>query len=215
MDGQRKAGNELLAISHNANLERRRYMYPIDVDSFGRPIDAAWAASRDRNEHLVELKQIKGQSETHPLLLTMSSQTTVLSYLPGNPDGRFDHIVGSYARQALKDGIAMQDTKGYNPYKFSVWLAAPTRTTPRAVPPGELFGGHASLDGRSKPHVGLPVRRSGRATGESCGSYRRLGRREHPRLYLRRNAAQKRRSRQWSAHQSTLLRLGLATWATS
>ena len=43
-------------------------MYPIDVDSFGRPIDAAWAASRDRNERLIEIKQIKGQSETHPLL---------------------------------------------------------------------------------------------------------------------------------------------------
>ena len=41
MDGQRKAGNELLAISHNANLSDGR-MYPTDVDSFkGRPIDAA------------------------------------------------------------------------------------------------------------------------------------------------------------------------------
>src|SRR5215467_1102277 len=46
MDSQRKAGNELLAISHNANLSDGR-MYPTDVDSFGRPIDAAWAASRD------------------------------------------------------------------------------------------------------------------------------------------------------------------------
>ena len=43
-------------------------MFPIDVDNFGRPIDAAWAASRDRNERLTEIKQIKGQSETHPLL---------------------------------------------------------------------------------------------------------------------------------------------------
>jgi Protein of unknown function (DUF3604) len=50
MDTQRKAGNELLAISHNANLSDG-HMYPTDVDSFGRPIDAAWAASRDRNEH--------------------------------------------------------------------------------------------------------------------------------------------------------------------
>ena len=40
MDGQRKAGNELLAISHNANLSDGR-MYPTEVDSKGRPIDAA------------------------------------------------------------------------------------------------------------------------------------------------------------------------------
>jgi len=67
MDAERKKGNELLCISHNANLSDGR-MFPIDVDSFGRPIDAAWAASRDRNERLTEIKQIKGQSETHPLL---------------------------------------------------------------------------------------------------------------------------------------------------
>lgn len=40
-DTQRKAGNDILAISHNANLSDG-WMYPIDVDSFGRPIDAAW-----------------------------------------------------------------------------------------------------------------------------------------------------------------------------
>lgn len=67
MDGQRKAGNELLAISHNANLSDG-HMFPTDVDEKGRPIDAAWAASRDRNERLTEIKQIKGASETHPTL---------------------------------------------------------------------------------------------------------------------------------------------------
>ena len=67
MDGQRKAGNELLAISHNANLSDGR-MFPTEVDSKGRPIDAAYAASRVRNEPLIEIKQLKGTSETHPLL---------------------------------------------------------------------------------------------------------------------------------------------------
>ena len=45
MDGQRKAGNELLAISHNANLSDGR-MYPDRRRQKGRPIDAAWAESR-------------------------------------------------------------------------------------------------------------------------------------------------------------------------
>ena len=68
MDAQRKAGNDLLAISHNANVSDG-WMFPVDVDNTtGRPIDAAWAASRDRNERLIEIKQGKGQSETHPLL---------------------------------------------------------------------------------------------------------------------------------------------------
>ena len=59
MDTQRKAGNELLAISHNANLSDGR-MYPTDVDIKGRPVDAAWAESRVRNEKLIEIKQLKG-----------------------------------------------------------------------------------------------------------------------------------------------------------
>jgi hypothetical protein len=104
MDAQRKAGNELLAISHNANLSDG-WMYPIDVDSLGRPIDAAWAASRDRNERLIEMKQIKGQSETHPLLSPNDefANYEITSFLIGLPtdSGQVPAIVGSYARQAL------------------------------------------------------------------------------------------------------------------
>jgi hypothetical protein len=148
MDAQRKAGNELLAISHNANLSDG-HMYPIDVDSYGRPIDAAWAESRDRNERLIEVKQIKGQSETHPVLSPTDefANYEVLSYLLGNPDGRFDHIVGSYARQALKDGIAMQDVKGFNPYKFGMIGASDSHNTGVPYRQDNFFGGHAHLDG--------------------------------------------------------------------
>ncbi len=65
MDEQRAAGNELLAISHNANLSDG-FMFPTEVDHTGRPIDQAWAEARMRNEPLTEMKQVKGQSETTP-----------------------------------------------------------------------------------------------------------------------------------------------------
>ena len=149
MDTQRKAGNELLAISHNANLSDG-WMYPVDVDSFGRPIDAAWASSRDRNERLVEIKQIKGQSETHPLLSPNDEYSSyeIFSALLGlPPDGRVDHIHGSFARQALKDGIMMQDTRGYNPYKFGMAGGSDSHNTGSPYRQDNFFGGHGPVDG--------------------------------------------------------------------
>lgn len=150
MDTQRKAGNELLAISHNANLSDG-WMYPIDVDSFGRPIDASWAASRDRNERLVEIKQIKGQSETHPLLSPNDefANYEVLEALLGLPleSGRVDQIVGSYSRQAYKDGITMQDVRGYNPYKFGMAGGSDSHDTGSPYRQNNYYGGHATIDG--------------------------------------------------------------------
>jgi hypothetical protein len=150
MDAQRKAGNELLAISHNANLSDG-WMYPVDVDSYGRPIDAAWAESRDRNERLVEIKQIKGQSETHPLLsptdeFASYELTSGLLGLPADV-GRIDRIQGSYGRQALKDGITMQDVRGYNPYKFGMAGGSDSHNTGSPYRHENFFGGHAQIDG--------------------------------------------------------------------
>jgi hypothetical protein len=150
MDTQRKAGNELLAISHNANVSDG-WMYPTDLDSYGRPIDAAWAASRDRNERLVEIKQIKGQSETHPLLSPNDefANYEIFSGLLGLPVGvgRVDHIQGSYARQALKDGITMQDVRGYNPYKLGMAGGSDSHNTGSPYRQDNFFGGHADADG--------------------------------------------------------------------
>ena len=48
MDSQRKAGNEVLHISHNANLSNGQ-MFPLEVDSMASPSAAAWAADRLNN----------------------------------------------------------------------------------------------------------------------------------------------------------------------
>jgi hypothetical protein len=148
MDGQRKSGNELLAISHNANLSDGR-MYPTDVDLKGRPIDAAYADSRVRNERLIEIHQLKGTSETHPLLSPNDefANFEIMSVLLGAPQGRIPHIVGSYTRQALKDGLTMQDTQGFNPYKLGFGAASDSHNTAVPYRQGNFFGGHTLFDG--------------------------------------------------------------------
>ena len=209
MDGQRKAGNELLAISHNANLSDGR-MFPTDVDTKGRPIDAAYAASRVRNEPLIEIKQLKGTSETHPILSPNDEYASfeIMSVLLGNPPGRVPHLVGSYARQALKDGVALADTKGFNPYKFGFGAASDSHNTAVPYRQDNFFGGHSFTDGTSRgPHG----RQSGRRVlRRAHGRHRRpdgsLGRGEHARGDLRGHETQGNLRGVRTAHQGAPVR---------
>ena len=150
MDGQRKAGNELLAISHNANLSDG-IMFPLDVDNKGRPIDAAWAQSRMNNEPLAEIHQLKGQSETHPLLSPTDEFAgfEVLDYLLGGVE-RAPKLHGSYIREAYENGLAMQDTRGYNPYKFGLVGASDSHNTAAPYSQSNFFGGHGLTDATAK-----------------------------------------------------------------
>ena len=153
MDGQRKAGNEVLAISHNANLSDG-VMFPLEVDSKGRPIDAAWAQSRINNEPLSEIQQLKGASETHPALSPNDefARHEILEYLLGEVD-RAPRLHGSYIREAYENGLAMQDTRGYNPYKFGLVGASDTHGTAAAYAQSNYFGGHGLLDGTPQARI--------------------------------------------------------------
>jgi hypothetical protein len=165
MDGQRAAGNELLAVSHNANLSDG-LMYPTEVDFKGRPIDKAWADARMRNEALIEMKQVKGQSETTPLLSPNDefANFEVLNYLLGDPKDRAPHVSGSYAREALENGLAMEASRGYNPYKFGFVGGSDSHNTGVPYRQPNFFGAHGLNDGglkeRMSGHIfaGLDVR---------------------------------------------------------
>ena len=102
-----------------------------------------------RNEPLIEIKQVKGASETHPVLSPNDefANFEIFSYLLGDPTGRIPHIIGSYARQALKDGLALQDTKGFNPYKFGFGAASDSHNTGAPYRQDNFYGAHGALDG--------------------------------------------------------------------
>jgi hypothetical protein len=146
LEEQRKAGNEALAISHNANLSNG-IMFPIEVDSKGNPIDAAWARQRMENEPLTEIKQVKGASETHPVLSPNDefANFEIMNYLIGI-DNSFSRINGSYIREAYQRGLAMQNTRGYNPYKMGVVGAGDSHNTATAYAQDNFFGDHGLID---------------------------------------------------------------------
>lgn len=146
MDGQRKAGNEVLAISHNANLSNG-IMFPVDVDSKGRPIDAAWAQQRMTDEPLTEIRQVKGTSETHPDLSPNDefANYEIMNYLIGL-DNSSSKLHGSYVREAYQNGLALQASRGYNPYKFGVVGGGDSHNTVTAYTQSNFFGAHGLVD---------------------------------------------------------------------
>ena len=91
--------------------------------------------------------QLKGTSETHPSLSPNDEFAgfEMLSYLMGGAIAP-PRLHGSYIREAYQNGLAMQDARGYNPYKFGVVGASDTHDTAAAYTQSNYFGGHGLLD---------------------------------------------------------------------
>jgi hypothetical protein len=126
MDTLREAGVESMAIPHNSNGSNG-HMFKL-VDWAGDPIDDDYAVQRIRNEPLVEITQIKGTSETHPALSTTDEwadfelmEFRVATTLPSQPEG-------SYVRDALRRGLALEAQGVTNPYTFGVIGSSDTHT---------------------------------------------------------------------------------------
>ena len=62
-----------------------------------------------------------------------------MSILLGNPPGRIPHIVGSYARQALKDGLALRGQQGLQPVQVRLRRRVGLAQHRRPLPPGQLL----------------------------------------------------------------------------
>jgi len=153
MDGQRAQGNELLAISHNANLSNGQ-MFPVSTDSKGNPLTPAWAQQRNLNEPLTEMKQIKGTSETTPELSPNDefADYELMSFLLGH-DNSTSNPHGSYVREAYENGLLLQASQGYNPYKFGIVAASDSHDTTVSYTNKGFDGGHGIYDDTPKARL--------------------------------------------------------------
>ncbi len=118
MDARRSEGMDAVAIPHNPNGSDG-WMFQT-TNFAGDPMDAAYAEIRMRNEPIVENTQVKGTSDTHPLLSPNDEWADfeimpirVASDLPSRPNG-------SYVREAWLNGLLMETEQGFNPYRFGV-----------------------------------------------------------------------------------------------
>ncbi len=155
MDGLRSQGIEALAIPHNANGSNGQ-MFKM-VDWAGDPLDDEYAAQRIRNEPLVELTQVKGTSETHPLLSDTDEWADfeimpfrVATQLPSEPSG-------SYAREALLNGLKLQDGGIINAYQFGFVGASDTHTGAAYVEEDNYFSKVGLLDADGSRRGSVPI----------------------------------------------------------
>jgi hypothetical protein len=142
----REAGTDFLAIPHNSNISGG-LMFPL-VDSDGRGVNPDYAKLRMRWEPVVEMTQIKGDSETHPRLSPNDEFADYETYehliaaegveIPSMFSDGFlgtlsdeDRALlesqetaiverGDYARTALLRGLVLENRMGANPYKFGM-----------------------------------------------------------------------------------------------
>ena len=124
MDNYEKStGGHVLALAHNGNLSNGT-MFPYEINpATGKPLTGNYAKNRIRWEPLYEITQIKGDGETHPLL-SPNDEFADYGTWDRNNLGPYpktkDMIPGEYAREALKQGLRLEDKLGTNPYKFGI-----------------------------------------------------------------------------------------------
>lgn len=141
MEAQRGAGATLLAIPHNANMSKGR-MYP-ETDSFGNPIDRAYAETRRRNEPVNEVIQNKGQSMTHSVLNALDEYADFESFnftVGSAADEDTEVPPGSYAQPALQNGLALEESLGVNPFKFGFIGSSDSHNSNSALEEAEFSG---------------------------------------------------------------------------
>jgi hypothetical protein len=116
-DAARARGIESMLIPHNSNLSDGRH-FALN-DSYGKPIDRAFAETKARNERIVEVTQIKGTSETHPEL-SPEDEFAGFEILDHWAGGKRGQIHGSYVREGYARGMEIAARVGANPYRYGL-----------------------------------------------------------------------------------------------
>jgi hypothetical protein len=117
-----ETGADFVSIPHNSNLSKG-YMFAkrqLNGDAF----DSAYATKRAKWEPLVEVTQIKGDSETHPDLAPTDEFADFERfnfYLQAVPQAQgYKAQQGDTIRSALKAGLELEQELGVNPFKFGM-----------------------------------------------------------------------------------------------
>ena len=155
MDDLRSKGVESLAIPHNSNGSNGQ-MFKL-VDWAGDPLDDDYAEQRIRNEPIVEITQIKGTSETHPILSSRDEFASfeIMPYRVAT--NALSQVKGSYVREALLNGLALEQQGMTNPYQFGFIGSSDTHTGASQNVESNFVSKLGLLSGTAEQRGSVPV----------------------------------------------------------
>ena len=148
-DYEARTNGAAMAFSHNGNLSNG-IMFPVDAQYTGRKLDKNYVEQRAKWERMYEITQIKGDGEAHPFLSPDDEFADYGTWDVGNLDlsqaKTKDMLQYEYAREALKNGLAIEKKLGTNPYKFGVGGATDSHTSLPTAEEDNFFGKHTGYE---------------------------------------------------------------------
>ncbi len=151
-----KSGGQALAIPHNGNLSNGLMF--AEKTFTGKKLSRAYAETRMRWEPIIEVTQIKGDGEAHPLLSSEDEfadyENWDVSNLAGTAPKKDWMLKHEYARSALKLGLELGRKLGANPYKFGLSGATDTHTALATTREENFFGKYQSTEPSPDRHNG-------------------------------------------------------------
>ncbi len=143
MNEQRAQGTQVIAIPHNSNGSNGQMFDTVMTD--GSPITQDYARNRILNEPIAEISQVKGTSETHPLLSPNDEWAghELYDILIGMPV-KAQIKPGSFVRQSLGQGLKFDAELGANPYKFGFIGSTDAHVSASSLSEEDFFGKFSS-----------------------------------------------------------------------
>lgn len=146
MREQEIEGRHLLAIPHNSNASKGR-MFP-DTDSFGAPIDLEYARMRQHFEPLIEMMQVKGNSEVHRKFWAADEFADFENADSIQKNSGRVFRQRDFVRGGLVAGLAREQALGVNPFRYGFIGGTDNHNgLMSAVAEDSFIGAHGPEDG--------------------------------------------------------------------
>ena len=153
----RDKGIDTISMPHNSNGSNGQMF---EMESFkGDAIDILYSEKRMRNEPIVEVTQVKGTSETHPLLSPDDdwADFEIMDVRVGSRPPTYSKPSGGYVREAYLNGLTLEFTKQGNPYKFGLIGSSDTHTGAGAFDESNYWSKVGLLDGDPENRGSVPL----------------------------------------------------------